>query len=134
MTWFNIPSTFINIRNYLNYFWNHFWIHGYITLFPQIYFNLPFYKMKWNNFSPFLLPRLYSNIICKNIVKIFQEFEVGYIQTCTFLKSSTMWQLKRVHCNLLSPLPSSFISWSVCVCWLIIEYLICWVYIYLGPS
>ncbi len=30
--------------------------------------------------------RLHSNIICKNIVKIFQKFKVGYTQTSTFLK------------------------------------------------
>ncbi len=49
-------------------------------LFPQIYSTFPLYKMKWNSFFPNILPRLYSNIICKNIVKFFQKFEVGYIQ------------------------------------------------------
>jgi hypothetical protein len=50
------------------------------------------------------LARLYSNIICKNIVKCFQKFDVGYIQTCTFLKSNTMWHPKGDHRNVLSPL------------------------------
>ncbi len=53
----------------------------------------------WNKivffFSNFL-PRLYFNIICKNIMKIFQKFEVGYTQTCTSLESSTMWHFRRV--------------------------------------
>jgi hypothetical protein len=64
--------------------------------FPQIYFNIPFYNMKWNSFffSNFW-PRLYFNKICKTIVKIFQRFEVGYIQTCTSLENSTMWHFKR---------------------------------------
>ncbi len=41
------------------------------------------------------MPRLYSNIICKNIVKMFQKFEVRYIQTCTSLESNTLWHPKR---------------------------------------
>jgi hypothetical protein len=49
-----------------------------LNLFPQIYSNLPLYKMKWNIVFFNILPRLHSNIICKNIVKIFQKFEVGY--------------------------------------------------------
>jgi hypothetical protein len=64
--------------------------------FPQIYSNLPLYKMKWNKFFFNFLPRLYFNIICKNTMKIFQKFEVGYTQTCTSMESSTMWHLKRV--------------------------------------
>ncbi len=44
-----------------------------IHAFPKIYCNLPLYKMKWNSFFLNLLPRLYFNIICKNIVKIFQN-------------------------------------------------------------
>jgi len=59
--------------------------------------------MKWNNFFFNLLPRLYSNIICKNIVKIFWKFEVVYIQTSTPLESTTMWHPKRSHYNVLSP-------------------------------
>ncbi len=55
----------------------------------NLYSNLPFYKMKWSVFLIFL-PKLYSKIICKNIVKIFQKFEVRYIQTCTSFKSNTM--------------------------------------------
>ncbi len=35
------------------------------------------------------------NIICKNIVKIFQKFEVGYTQTCTSLESNIMGHPKR---------------------------------------
>jgi hypothetical protein len=64
-----------------------FEIHIYNTLFPQIYSNLSLYKMKWNKLFYHILLRLYSNIIYKNIVKVFQTFKVGYIQTCTsFLK------------------------------------------------
>jgi hypothetical protein len=33
----------------------------------------------------------------KNILKIFQKFEVGYTQTCTFQESSTMWHPKGGH-------------------------------------
>jgi len=54
-------------------------------------------------FIPILASKLYSNIICKNIVKIFQKFEVGYTQTCTPLESSTMWDPKGSHCSVLSP-------------------------------
>jgi hypothetical protein len=74
-----------------------------VYLFPQIYFNIPFYKIKWNGLFYNFLSRLYSNIICKNIMKIFQKFEVGYIQTCTLLESSTMWHPKGGHCIVLSP-------------------------------
>ncbi len=42
----------------------------------QIYSNLPLYKMKWNNLFSNILPRLYPNIICKNIVKIFWKLKV----------------------------------------------------------
>ncbi len=51
---------------------------------------LPLYQMKQNNFFSNLLLILYSNIICENLVKIFQKFEVGYTQTCTSLESNTM--------------------------------------------
>jgi hypothetical protein len=74
-----------------------------LHLFSQIYSNLPLYKMKWNNLFSNLLPRLYSNIIWKIIVKIFQKFEVGYIQTCTSLESNTMWHPKGGHWSVLSP-------------------------------
>ncbi len=47
--------------------------------------------------------KLYSNIICKNIVKIFRKFEVGYTQTCTPLESSTMRDPKGGHRSVLSP-------------------------------
>jgi hypothetical protein len=59
--------------------------------------------MKWNSFFFNLLPRLYSNIICKNIVKIFWKFEVGYTQTSTPLENTTMWHPKRSYYNVLSP-------------------------------
>jgi hypothetical protein len=71
--------------------------------FSQIYSNLLLYKMKWNNLFFNLLPKLYSNTICKNIMKIFRKFEVGYSQTCTSLESSTMWHPKGGQCNVLSP-------------------------------
>ncbi len=71
--------------------------------FPQIYSNIPLYKMKRNNFFSNILPRLDSNIIFKNIVKIFQKFEVGYTQTCTFLENNTMWHPKGGHSSVLSP-------------------------------
>ncbi len=90
--------------------------------FPQIYSDLPLYKMKWNSFFFNLLPRLYSNIICKNIVKIFQKFEMGYTQTCTSLESSKMWHPKGGHCNVLSRKwvhlklvhYKTFIQWFIC--------------------
>jgi hypothetical protein len=97
MTWFNIPSTFIKIKNHLNYFWSIFVflnIHVHYIYFHKIYSNLSFYKMKWNNFFFNILLRLYFNIICKNIMKIVQNFEVGYSQTCTSLESSAMWNPK----------------------------------------
>ncbi len=75
---------------------------GTLHLFPQIYSNLPIHKMKWNSFLSNLLPKLYSNIICKNIVNIFQQFEVGHTQTCTSLESSTMWHPKRGHHSVFS--------------------------------
>jgi hypothetical protein len=103
MTWLNIPSTFIKIKLFLEYI---YFIEYKSSLhsFSQIYSNFSFYKMKWNNFLKKILFMLYSNIICKNIVKIFQKFEVGYIQTCTSMKSSTMWHLKGGHCNVFSPM------------------------------
>jgi hypothetical protein len=104
MTWFNIHSTFINTTNHLNFLWSIFmflsthvrYIHLYILIFHFIKRNeIVFY---------FLLPMLYSNIICKNIVKTFQKFEVGYSQTCTSLESNTMWHPKGGHLSVLSPL------------------------------
>jgi hypothetical protein len=105
MTWFNIFSTFIKMKNYLKKIWKLFvflstWVH--LHLFPQIYSIFPLHKMKWFFFSV-LLPRLYSNIVCWNFVNFFQNFKVWYIQTCTSLKSSTLWHLKRGHHNVLSP-------------------------------
>jgi hypothetical protein len=113
-TWFNIPSTFIKTKNHLNVFWSIFVVIfiGTLYSFPQIYSNPPLYKMKWNNFFLNLLLMLYSNIICKNIVKIFQKFEVGYTQTCTSLESSTMWDPKGGHRNVLSPLLIINFAWS----------------------
>jgi len=37
-------------------------------------------------------------------MKLFQKFEVGYIQTCTTLESNTMWHPKGGHRNVLSPI------------------------------
>jgi len=74
-----------------------------LHLWKQIYFSCPLYKMKWNSFFSNLLPRLYFNIICKNIVKIFQKFEVGYTQTCMPLESSTAWPPKGGHRSVLHP-------------------------------
>jgi hypothetical protein len=74
-----------------------------LHLFPWIYSNLLFYKMKYIYF-PNVLPKLYSNIIyAKIIVKFVQNFEVGYTQTCTPLKNSTMWHPKKGHHSVLSP-------------------------------
>jgi hypothetical protein len=86
-------------KNHLNFFWSIlcFSIHRYITFIFTNIFQSPTYKMKWNSFFSNILPRLYSNIICKNIVKIFQKFEMGYTQTCTSLESSTMWHPKGGH-------------------------------------
>jgi len=107
MTWFNIPLTFIKIKIHLNYFWSIFVV---LNTHAQIY--IYFYKytpishiIKWNEIVFFnnILLRLYFNITCKNIVKIFQKFEVGYIQTCTLLESSIMWHPKGGHYSVLSP-------------------------------
>jgi hypothetical protein len=102
MKWFYISSTFIKIKNHLNCFWSIF-----VFLNTHVHY-IHFHKcipishfIKWNGFFSNLLPRLYSNIICKNIVKIFQKLEVGYIQTCTSFKSTTMWHPKGGHCNVL---------------------------------
>jgi hypothetical protein len=96
-------------ENYLNYFLEFIFVFEYmdtIHLFPQIYSNLPLYKMKWNIY---IFRKLYSNMICKNIVKIFQKFEVGYTQTCTSIESSTMWHPKGGPCSVLS---HYFIIWD----------------------
>jgi hypothetical protein len=83
---FNMFSTFMHIKNYLDFFGLYFcfWVHMYITfVFTNTFQSLKF----WNEIIHYnILFKLYSNIICKNIVKIFQNFEMGYIQTCTFLK------------------------------------------------
>ncbi len=93
-TCFNIPSI-IKIKIIWSIFC--FWVHKYITFIFTNMFQFPNYKMKWNNFFSNILPRLYSNIICKNIVKIFQKFEMGYTQTCTSLENNTMWHPKGGH-------------------------------------
>jgi hypothetical protein len=82
----------------------------YIFVFEYIFTWHLFHKytsishvIKWNDFLNInILPRLYSNIICKNVVNFFQNFEVGYIQTCTPLESNTMWRPTRGHYNVLS--------------------------------
>jgi hypothetical protein len=105
MTWFNIPLTFIKIKIYL-FILEYICVFEYISTlhsFLQIYCNLTLYKMKWNNFWKNFLPKLYCNIICKNIVKISQKFEVKYTQTCTPLKRSIIWQPKGDHYNVFSP-------------------------------
>jgi hypothetical protein len=105
MTWLYISSTFIKIKNLLNYFWSIF-----VFLNTHVHY-IHFHKcipishfIKWNGFFSNLLPRLYANIICKNILKIFQKLEVGYIQTCTSLKSNIIWQPRRGHYNVFSPI------------------------------
>ncbi len=107
---FNFHKTFFKTLLFLEYIC----VFEYtctLHLFPQIYSNLPFYKLKWNNFFINLLPRLYFNIKCKNIVKKFQKFEVGYIQTCASLESNIMWHPKRGHHNVLSPFGVPGIEW-----------------------
>ncbi len=74
-----------------------------LHLFPKIYSNPPLYKMKWIFFSFNILPRLYFNIIWENIMKIFQKFEIGHIQTCTSLESSIRWHPKGGHHKVFSP-------------------------------
>jgi len=74
---FNFYKNWKTFKFFLEYIYVFEYI-GKLYLFSQIYSNLPLYKMKWNSFFSNLLPRLYSNIICKNIVKIFQKFKVGY--------------------------------------------------------
>jgi hypothetical protein len=106
MAWVNIPSTFIKIKNHLKIVFGVylcFWVHMYITFVFTKYSNLSLNKIKWNNFFNNILLKVYFNIICKNIVKIFQKFNVGCIQTCTSLESSTMWHPKWGHHSVLSP-------------------------------
>ncbi len=78
-----VQYTFNFHKDYLKVFWSIL-----VFLSSQVH-NICFHKyiplshfIKWNEivFFPNILPRLYSNIICKNIVKFFQKFEVGYIQ------------------------------------------------------
>jgi len=88
------------------YFLEYIYVFEYIStlhLFPQVYSSNTLYKMKWNNFLFNILPRLYSNIICKDIMKLFQKFDMGYIQACTPLESSIMWHPNGHH-NVLSPI------------------------------
>jgi hypothetical protein len=109
----------IKIKNHLNYFLSIFVFLSTCTLhsFSQIYYNLSFYKMKLIFFSN-LLPKLYFNIICKNIVNFFWKFEVGYIQTCTSLESNTMWHPKGGHRSVLSPLVTWFSLLNFIIGWL----------------
>ncbi len=69
---------------------------GTLHFFLQIYYNLPLYEMKWNSFFSNILPRLYFYIMCKNIIKFFQMFDVGYTQTYTLMESNIMSHPKRV--------------------------------------
>jgi len=67
---------------FLNTHVHYICFHKYIPIFHFI----KKIKIKIKKFN--ILLRLY--IICKNIVKLFQKFEAGYIQTCTPLKNSIM--------------------------------------------
>jgi hypothetical protein len=89
-----------------------FWVYRYTTLFPQVYSNFPPYKMKWNSLFFNILSRLYSNIVCKNIGKFFQKFEVGWTQTCTTLKSNIMWHPKGGHCSVHSFQSFRMLLWN----------------------
>jgi len=110
MTWFNILSTFLNIKNHLMFFWNIFMFFN--TQMHYICFhkyNPISHFIKWNDFlKKKILLRLYFNITCKNIVKFFQKFERGYIQTCTPLENSTMWHPKGVTIVCFHPLMIGF--------------------------
>ncbi len=106
---------------------------GTLHSFSQIYSNLPTYETKLIFFFSFnFLPKLYSNIICKNIVKSFWKFEVGYSQTCTSLKSKTMWHPKGVtvmcfHLYLFDLVcwTSSYVDYLMCVLMSFIFSLLC---------
>jgi hypothetical protein len=120
MTWFNIPSTFIKIKNHLNFFLEYICVFECIStlhLFPQICSNLPLYKMKWNSSFFHILP-IYV-IFQHNMQKyceIFQKFEMGYIQACTPLESSIMWHPKGDHHNVFSLITKTFIIESCIRC------------------
>ncbi len=92
MTWVNIPSTFIKSKNYLNYFWSIFVCEyiGRVHLFPQIYSNLQPYKMKRNSFFFNILPKLYSNIICKKNCDFFSKVWSGIHSNMHTPESNTM--------------------------------------------
>jgi hypothetical protein len=77
------PLTFTKTKSF-KCFLEYIRVFEYIStlhLFPEIYSNFPFYKMKWNSFFFNILLKLRSNIICKYIAKLFQKCEVGFIQT-----------------------------------------------------
>jgi hypothetical protein len=115
MTWFNIPSIFNKDWKSFKLFFEYICVFEYtctLHSFSQIYSNLPFYKIKLNIYFFNLLPKLYSNTICKHIIKIFWKFEVGYIQTCTSLESNTMWHPKGDHRNVLSPYLFDLVCWT----------------------
>jgi hypothetical protein len=103
MTWLNIPSTFVKIYSHLNCFWNIF-----VFLSTQVHY-IHFHKYtpisQWSEIVSFMITCLgsISNIICKNIVKIFQKFEVRYTQTCTSLESSTYDTPKGVNVMCFHP-------------------------------
>jgi hypothetical protein len=93
-------------KNHLNYFWNIFMFlntHVHCIRFHKYIPISHFIKWNENNFYSNFLPRSYLNIICKNIVKFFQKFEVWYTQTCTSLENSTMWHPKRSYYSVFSP-------------------------------
>jgi hypothetical protein len=85
---FNFHKNWKSFKLFLDYVYV-FEYTSTLHVFPQIYYSISFYKMKWNSFFKNILPKLYSNIMCKNIVVFFQKFEVGYTQTCTSLESNT---------------------------------------------
>jgi hypothetical protein len=101
----HIPSTFIKTKNHINCFWNIFMFLNTHVHYIHFHKYTPIsHFIKWNEIVFILISKLYSNIICKNIMKIFQKFEARYIQTCTSLENNTMWHPKGGHHNVLSPI------------------------------
>ncbi len=95
-------STFIKTKNHLNYFWNIFVFFNTDVHYICFHKYIPIsHFTKWNEIVSFLISCL--NYILTKHAKIFQKFEVGYIQTCTSLESSTIWQSKAGHHSVLSP-------------------------------
>ncbi len=131
MTWFNIPSTFIKIKDHLNCFWSMFVFLGAHVHYICFHKYTPIsHFIKWNELFFFnILPRLYSNIICKNVDKFFQKFEVGHTQTCTPLESNITWTSKGGYYSVLSHVKFYF-QYVFVVC----SYLIVSFCFFLSPS